>query len=207
MRFSGTLVYLAFFYISILMTLVPTTAFAGDGGRNSTGSLTLPSLGSRVIDYGLIFGASAGIQMLTAYTLNAPSVAWFANESPRLSAWVGLTMSLPMWSYNTLLVAEPQRGTIGQRLTGIQVVQDSGEPIGLGRSLARSAIMFLGWELSHIAMFVPHNFATDEPVPWQYVALTAGSIYLIAEIVTIVFTGGRKSIADALLGTRIASRR
>ena len=78
-----------------------------------------------------------------------------------------------------------------------------GQPVSPGLSLLRSAVMFMGWELAHVAMFVPRNFATDEAAAWQYVGLVAATTYLVADIVTIVATGGRRSIADLVVGTRL----
>ena len=48
-----------------------------------------------------------------------------------------------------------------------------GQPVSAGRSLLRSAVMFVGWELAHVSMFVPRNLATDDPAAWQYVGLIA----------------------------------
>ena len=169
--------------------------------------LILPALLSRTLDYGLVFGTSAGIQFITASTLGVPSADWFANKSPLLSLWAGLTMSLPMWTYNSVLVATPHSGTLGQRLTQVRVVTDNGEPLTFGHSLLRTAVLFAGWELSHIAMFVPRNIATDEPAAWQLVGLSLGTLYLVSDLVTIVATGGRKCLADLLVGTRLVSTR
>jgi uncharacterized RDD family membrane protein YckC len=158
---------------------------------------------SRMLDYGIIFGASAGLQTLTAATIGVPSFDWFVDRSWLLSVWTVTTMSVPMWTYNTALVAGPIQATLGHRAFGVSVVTLDGQPVSVGRSLVRSAVMFMGWELAHVAMFVPRNFATDEAAPWQYVGLVAATTYLVADIVTIVATGGRRSIADLVVGTRL----
>ncbi|NBC29707.1 MAG: hypothetical protein GVY29_06920 [Spirochaetes bacterium] len=161
------------------------------------------ALASRMLDYGLVFGASAGVQALTEATLGVPSVDWFVDRSWLLSAWAVTTMSAPMWTYNTLLVSGPRQATLGHRASGVSVVTLDGHPVSAGRSLLRSAVMFVGWELAHVSMFVPRNLATDDPADWQYVGLVAANAYLVAEIVTIIATGGRRSIADLVVGTRL----
>ena len=162
------------------------------------------AIASRMLDYALVFGASAGIQTLTASTVGVPSADWFSDQSWLLSAWAAATMSAPMWVYNTMLVAGPRQATLGHRVTGVSVVSLDGRAVSAGQSLIRSAVMFAGWELAHLAMFVPRNFATDDAATWQYVGLVAATAYLVADIVTIVATGGRRSIADLVVGTRLA---
>ncbi len=169
--------------------------------------LVVPALLSRAVDYGLIFGASAGIQIISASAFGVPSADWFADTSPLLSLWAVLTMSVPMWTYNSVLVAAPRTGTVGQRVTRVRVVTDSGEPLVFGHSILRTAILFAGWEISHIAMFIPRNIATDQPALWQYVGVSLGTLYLVSDLVAIVATGGRKSLADLLMGTRLVSTR
>ena len=170
-------------------------------------NLVLPALVSRGIDYGLIFGASAGIQLITSNALGVPSAEWFADNSPLLSLWAVLTMSLPMWTYNSLLVSAPQLGTLGQRAVGVRVITNDGEPLTFARSLLRTAVLFAGWELSHLAMFIPRNITTNEAAAWQLVGLSLGSLYLVSDIIAIVTTGGRRSLADLSVGTRLVSTR
>ena len=186
-----------------LMLAVHPPAVAEPDNR----SLLLPALLSRGIDYGLIFGASGGIQLITAALLGVPSADWFIDNSPLLSLWAGLTMSLPMWTYNSVLVSAPHAGTLGQRITRVRVVTDDGDPLTFGHSLLRTAILFAGWELSHVAMFIPRNLATDEPASWQYVGVSMGTLYLVSDIIAIIATGGRKSLADLAVGTRLVSIR
>lgn len=166
-------------------------------------NVALGALGSRLIDYGLVFAATAGVQAATSATIGVPSAEWFLEQSWLLSAWVMATMSLPMWIYNTATVAGPQQATLGLRMVGLSVESSSGSSISIGTSLLRSAFMFLAWELANIAMFVPENFALSEPHPWQYIGLIAANLYLITDIVVIIATGGRRSIADFVAGTRL----
>ncbi len=195
-------------WLLIGMGLVVGIAGAGaHDAQSPSESFVLRAVGSRVIDYGLVFGASAGVQALTALTLGAPSADWFANESWSLSAWAAATMSAPMWTYTTLLVRSSPQSTIGHRATGLRVVTTNGEPISFTRSLARSAVMFAGWELAHIALFIPRNVATDTPAPWQLAGLLAATGYLVADIVTVIATGGQASIADLAVGTRLVRDR
>ena len=190
----------------ILLVLGLTICTAGTSAQGDDihdPNIVVRVLASRMLDYGIILGASAGIQTLTTATLGVPSVDWFVDRSWLLSVWTATTMSVPMWTYNTALVAGPRQATLGHRALGVSVVTLDGQPVSPGLSLLRSAVMFMGWELAHVAMFVPRNFATDEAAAWQYVGLVAATTYLVADIVTIVATGGRRSIADLVVGTRL----
>lgn len=188
--------------LSLALIVGITTASAADtSGERKT--LVGQALLSRFVDYGLMFGASAGLQALTSATLGVPSVDWFIDASPRLTFWAMATMSLPMWIYNTSLTSGIRQATLGHRLVGVRLDTDDGSPVSPGRALLRSAVMFAGWELAHIAMFVPRNFAIDEAASWQYVGLIAATGYLVADIVTIIATRGRRSIADIVAGTHL----
>jgi uncharacterized RDD family membrane protein YckC len=198
--------YLFIMKALILLTLglaLGTLGTFAQGNDIHDPSIVARALASRMLDYGVIFGASAGIQTLTAATLGVPSVDWFVDRSWLLSIWTATTMSVPMWTYNTALVAGPRQATLGHRALGVSVVTLDGQPVSAGRSLLRSAVMLMGWELAHVAMFVPRNFATEDAAPWQYVGLVAATAYLMADIVTVVATGGRRSIADLVVGTRL----
>lgn len=192
----------ALIFLALGLTVGTAGTFA-QGDDIHDPNIAARALASRMLDYGIVFGASAGIQTLTAVTLGVPSVDWFVGQSWLLSIWTATTMSVPMWTYTTALVAGPRQATLGHRALGVSIVTLDGQTVSAGLSLLRSAVMFIGWELAHLAMFVPRNFATDDAARWQYVGLVAATAYLIADIVTIVATGGRRSIADLVVGTRL----
>lgn len=161
---------------------------------------------ARFTDYALVVGGSAGLQFLTSQTVGVPSPQWFETRTWRLSAWTMATVSVPLWTYFTLLDAGPSSATLGKRLFGLRVENDDGTELSLSKSLLRTAVTFAGWELAHVAMFVPRNFVTDTPATWQYVGMSIATAWLVADLVVTVATGGHKGIADLLLGTRSVRR-
>jgi uncharacterized RDD family membrane protein YckC len=191
--------------LGISLVLSIAGAYGQDYG-NQDQSIVGRALASRIVDYGLVFGASAGIQTLMSVTLGVPSIDWFVDRSWLLSIWAVSTMSIPMWIYNTSLVASSRQSTLGHRLSGVAVAVIDGQRVSFGRSLLRSAFMFLGWELAHMAMFIPRNFVLEDAAPWQYAGLVAATAYLVADVVAVIATGGRQSIADLVAGTRLVRR-
>ncbi|MBX5482814.1 MAG: RDD family protein [Myxococcaceae bacterium] len=205
-----------FTLVAVTLCLSATTAVAtGAGPARGAHFLDAPqsgpehesilwrNLGARVIDDGLVVGGSAGIQFLTSAAFGAPSASWFETRRWRLSAWTMLTMSIPLWTYFTLLDAAPSSATLGKRLLGIHVVNDDGTGLSVPRSLLRTALSLIGWDLAHVSMFVPRNFARANPVPGQYVGLCVATAWLVADLVVTVVTGGHKGLADLILGTKI----
>lgn len=171
----------------------------------STGdeSVLLRALGARLFDYGLVVGGSAAIQFGTSAAFGVPSPAWFEQDTARLSGWAALTMSVPLWTYFTVLDAAPFNATLGKRLFDLRVMNDDGSPLSLPTSLLRTALTFVGWELAHVAMFIPRNFVTQDPAAWQPIGLSVATAWLVLDLLVTVVTGGRKGMADLIVGTRV----
>ncbi len=63
------------------------------------------------------------------------------------------TLTLPVILYFTLSECSEQQGTWGKRIMHLRVTDLEGERIGLARSLARSALKFLPWQIAHTSLF------------------------------------------------------
>jgi uncharacterized RDD family membrane protein YckC len=91
--------------------------------------------------------------------------------------------------YFALSEASAREATLGKRRLGLRVVTVEGQRLSLGRSVLRSAVKFLPWELAHAAI-------------WQYTA--AGSDELILPDVLLVasWTIVAVNVAMAVLDRR-----
>jgi uncharacterized RDD family membrane protein YckC len=76
-----------------------------------------------------------------------------------------LTISIPVWLYFAILESSPWRATIGKRILGLQVVDSSSQTqIRFPRSLLRTIVKLLPWELVHLANNLPVPiWYADEP--------------------------------------------
>ncbi len=152
---------------------------------------------------GLVVGAGAGLNRL------APHVVHGLFGNPARAELTGFALiTLPVALYFALSEASASQGTWGKRVLGLKVVDGLGRRLGLFRSLGRSALKFVPWELAH-AWIWQITFARDPSsarytlglvVVWVLVALNAASV---------VVSRDRRALYDRAAGTLVerAARR
>lgn len=120
------------------------------------------------------------------------------------------TVTLPTVLYFALCEASAWQATLGKRALGLCVLPES--PAGgrsrlpLGRSLVRSAVKFVPWELSHTALWhTPGWPLRPEPVAITYLG-PALSLALAGWYVISLFTAGGRTPYDRAAGSRVAVR-
>ena len=116
-----------------------------------------------------------------------------------------LTLVLPMVLYFALSEASAVGGTVGKRRVGLRVVGHSGARLRLPRSVARSGLKFLPWQMAHTAMFHIPGFPVSpgEPPAWSPVIL--GIVWLLVALYLLGLTpvfGGR-TLYDRVTGSTV----
>lgn len=112
-----------------------------------------------------------------------------------------LGLTLPVILYFAIAESSRWRATVGKRALGLRVQTVTGARVGLGRSLVRSAIKFLPWEIAHAAIWhVPGQPFVSVPAPINFlgyaVALAGAGVYLAT-----VFQRQGRTPYDAVAGT------
>jgi uncharacterized RDD family membrane protein YckC len=126
------------------------------GGMQRHGNLKRVSFGTRIIaflwDYLIISGY---LILLVGISFPAKSLMTpLFTTSPLLAEFTGfLLITLPVYLYFALSEGSKSHATWGKRKMGIMVTSLHGQRIGLGRSLLRSAIKFIPWELAHFTVW------------------------------------------------------
>jgi uncharacterized RDD family membrane protein YckC len=114
-----------------------------------------------------------------------------------------LSLTLPVILYFAIAESSGWRATVGKRALGLRVLTVTGKRVGLGRSLVRSAIKFLPWEVAHTAIWhVPGQPFVSEPAPINFlgyaVALAGAGVFAAA-----VFRGRGRTPYDLVAGTMV----
>jgi uncharacterized RDD family membrane protein YckC len=165
----------------------------------------------RVLAFGLDY------LIITAYLIVTIAAGWlistaFPNIQRALfsNAVTGeisgfLIITLPVTLYYALSEASSRQATWGKHRRGLKVIGHSQGRISLSRSLARSLLKFVPWELSH-ALIWQTTFADNPSSP----AIT-GVIVLIwglvgANIVSLWISPTRQTLYDRLAGTWVVWR-
>jgi uncharacterized RDD family membrane protein YckC len=111
-----------------------------------------------------------------------------------------LTLTLPVSLYFILSESSPRQATWGKRKRGLKVVDPQGERLTVSRSIARTVLKFVPWELAHTCIW-QISFAPQEPSP----LITAGFVlvWLLvgANAASLLVSRKRQTIYDWLAGT------
>ena len=155
-----------------------------------------------LIDYVLIFAYL--IVLAIVGVLFAPVVRPLFSGSLVVAQLSGfLTVTLPVSLY--YIASETRFGgqSFGKRKAGIRATAADGGAIALPRSVLRTALKFLPWELSHFLVY--RLVAVGEgDVPTQY-ALVGGLVYalMFAYLLSAIFTKRKQALYDLVAGTQV----
>jgi uncharacterized RDD family membrane protein YckC len=131
----------------------------------------------------------------------APDAAAAVFSTPLLGQLFGfLVLTLPVTLYFALSERTPAGGTWGKRRLRLRVATRDGARIGLGRSLARSALKFLPWELAHGVIWQFSAAGPNLP-PVLTVWLTGVWVLVGLNVVSVLVDRERRALYDLVAGT------
>jgi uncharacterized RDD family membrane protein YckC len=157
-----------------------------------------------VLDY-LVISAYLVITVAAGASIQAsmPGVreALFSNPiTGEISGFFIIT--LPVTLYFAFFEASMMQATWGKQRLKLQVVGPDQGRISIWRSLARSLLKFVPWELAH-AMIWQISFAENPESPVYTAGLTLVWVLVGANIASMIFSPTRQTIYDRLAGTRV----
>ena len=96
----------------------------------------------------------------------------------------------------------------GKRRTGLRVVDQAGEPPGIGRAALRNAIKLAGWQAAHLGLLRvtgpagrrPRTRAIGSALLWGAYVVTA------ADLAPAVLRADGRALHDLAAGTRVVAR-
>jgi len=113
-----------------------------------------------------------------------------------------LLITLPVALYFAVSEASERQSTWGKRRMGLIVTDLSGGRISLARSLSRTVMKFIPWELAHLCIW-QISFARDQSSPVYVVGFTLVWIAVGANIVSLWLSPSCQTIYDRIAGTRV----
>jgi uncharacterized RDD family membrane protein YckC len=166
-------------------------------------SLKKVSLGTRIIAFFLDY------VIISVYLFLLFGLSFFARPflvplftASHLSAEITgfLLITLPVYLYFAISEGLKLHATWGKRKMGIVVVGVRGQPIGLGRSLFRSGLKFVPWELAHFTiwqMVIPSEY------PKYLIYLLLMTVYGLVFIYLIspLISKNKQTVYDCIAGT------
>jgi uncharacterized RDD family membrane protein YckC len=150
-----------------------------------------------VVVVGLGVLARAAVPRLAATIFSDPIAAEAAGF---------LLLTLPVGLYFALSEARPSGATWGKRRMGIGVVAAAGEPPSIGRSVLRTALKLLPWELAHGVIW---RFAIPGSAPEALLDAGLVLVWILigANLISLLVDASRRTLYDRLSGTTVVSSR
>lgn len=111
-------------------------------------------------------------------------------------------ITLPISLYFILCESSTWQGTIGKKKMGIQVVNNIGQRMNIWRSITRTAIKLLPWEVAHFAIWrlmLPSNFSEITLL----IILSAVNLAIIIFLITPFTNKQRKNVYDWIAKTKV----
>lgn len=154
------------------------------------------------LDYLWIFLYLCLVGLLTMVI--APNLQDYFNGPAGIAQLTGfLLVTLPVSLYFAIGDSFLFKGTYGKRKMKIQVVDGQGQPIGIMRSIVRTILKFLPWELSHFLVYRLVSLGEGEfPL---HLMLIGSLVYLLifVYILSVIFSKENRSLYDRLSGTKV----
>ena len=158
-----------------------------------------------LIDCVIAFAFFVGTQLLLFKPLR-PALGideqWF-HSGIHTELYTLLTISLPTWLYFALCEVSKWRATVGKRILYLQVVpRTTRSRLGLPRSMARTFMKLLPWELAHLTnnLPVPLRYAAE---PGFRIGFSAVGLLMGWYMASIALTKARQAPYDLLLNTTV----
>lgn len=114
-----------------------------------------------------------------------------------------LVITLPVSLYFILCDSTLVGQSFGKKKMGIQVVDRYSEQLSIPRSIVRTMLKFLPWEMSHFLVYRLVNLG-EQSVP-LHLSMIGGAIYVLifAYILTAIFTRKKQSLYDLVCRTQV----
>ena len=169
----------------------------------------------RVAAFGLDYLVIAAyIVVLTLASVTVTSQLSSLNPGSRTDPWVFdllafTTLVLPVILYFALSEASRSQATWGKRRMGLVVVSTGGQRLRAGRSLMRSALKLLPWQIAHTSLFhIPGWPTAVETIPFPAaLGLWISALLASGAFASIFIAADRRTLYDRLAGTRVIVRR
>lgn len=115
-----------------------------------------------------------------------------------------LTMVLPVTATLAAQEASRHQSTIGKRRLGLIVTTAAGNRVSFARSMARSGVKFLPWQLAHTGVFHLIAASTD-PV---FMGLAIGAqVLVLGNLAVMLLHPEHRALHDLVSGTRVVDSR
>lgn len=164
-------------------------------------------VGAFALDYIIILGYLLALFVLAsiANTLFGAN-QWLFADRVRAQLAAFLIVTLPITLYFAISESSQRQGTWGKGRLRLKVADRNGNRIGFWRSLGRTLVKFIPWELSHTLIWQIY-FSPQQKAIW--INYGFGLVYLLIgiNVVSIFLTKKNQTLYDLITDTYVISSR
>lgn len=159
--------------------------------------------GAFALDYIVILGYLVGITLLSLLA-NAIFGAseWLFAERIRAQFVAFLLVTLPVALYFAISESSPSQATWGKRRLKLKVADREGNRISFWRSLGRTLLKFIPWELSHTLIWQLY-FSPQAESAWINYGFILVYLLIGLNIACLLLTKTHQTLYDLLANTYV----
>ncbi len=159
--------------------------------------------GAFALDYIVILGYLVGITLLSLLA-NAIFGAseWLFAERIRAQFVAFLLVTLPITLYFAISESSPSQATWGKRRLKLKVADREGNRISFWRSLGRTLLKFIPWELSHTLIWQLY-FSPQAESAWINYGFILVYLLIGLNIACLLLTKTHQTLYDLLANTYV----
>ncbi|MDR9450313.1 MAG: RDD family protein [Acidimicrobiia bacterium] len=146
-----------------------------------------------VVGWAAFSGAIGGVLRLLDLGFHTPS-AW--------DMYAFVTLVAPVAVNFALIEASPRQATPGKRRLNLVVIDAKESQLTRSRSLARSAVKFVPWQMAHTAVF---QLFARSTAAGHIVLSIAAQILVVASIATMALDSQHRALHDLIARTRVVA--
>ncbi len=157
--------------------------------------------GAFALDYIIILFYLGGITLLSLLVNSLFGVSeWLLADRVRVQLTGFLLLTLPTTLYFAVGEASGQQATWGKKRMGLRVTDYNGERVRFWRSLLRTALKFIPWELSHTLIWEIY-FSQSANSAWVNYGFVLVYVIIGLNLASLILSKKHQTIYDFLART------
>ena len=160
-------------------------------------------LGAFALDYLIILGYLVGVVVLSLFANTLFSAnQWLFSDRVRAQVLAFLLVTLPVTLYFAVAESSVRQATWGKGRLNLKVGDRDGNRIGFWRSLVRTLLKFVPWEISHTLIWQIY-FSPQMESTWINYGFALVYLLIGLNIVSLIITRTKQTLYDLLTHTYV----
>lgn len=169
----------------------------------------LRRLAALLIDYALILGWVALVAAAGAVIALATGgyVDWLTWGTVAAEVLGFVVLVLPVGIYLFLCESSSRQATVGKRVLHMRVVAGDGSRPGRGRTLIRTIVKLVPWEIAHFFVWQTADVVSrgGEFPAWLVAGLAVANLLPVVYVLVVALQRERRGPHDLAAGTRVVT--